>query len=305
MVVSVLLVINDGIENENLIFDALDLSGISYELLIYNNGCSNTEVIQFLRQRANLVIDSHNVVSTFGFCINELLIKASGTHIFVFNQFGYFTQNWLLDLTYFCDQIVDAGCVNVSTNPKNNDYALTTEHEFVFCYYPDEKEINGNILFSRNLIEQVGGFDTNLNSKQVLHDYLFRVKNTAFVNLIIPEQTYISICDYEDIYQINDKLFDESCYQMSCKKNFFKPIFVQSEKSKELVETIKKAFPDKYIVFSDRSGEISYLESILNYKDLEKIYKLSLEYQFSFEIRVMSDIVNNIFVNRMGIYINK
>jgi hypothetical protein len=92
---------------------------------------------------------------------------------------------------------------------------------------------------------------------------------------------------------------------MSCKKNFFKPIFVQSEKSKELVETIKKAFPDKYIVFSDRSGEISYLESILNYKDLEKIYKLSLEYQFSFEIRVMSDIVNNIFVNRMGIYINK
>lgn len=305
MIISVALVINENFKDTNLIEDALNVSGTACELLVFNNGCRDINLINSLKERANLFLEGGIIVSTFGTCLNELIVKASGEYIFVFNKFGYFQDNWLRDLAFFHDQIQNIGCVGISILPKVTDYAISVDDELVFCYYPEESEITGNILFSNDKLIEIGGFDLGLNSNQCITEFAFRLKQSTFINLFTPNLSYIELCEYEDLFTIDYKLFKNTIKKLLTSKNLWKPLFVQSEENKNLVSVLQNTFKDKVVKYSERTNQISYLDSVINYETLEKLFKLSKQYQFTFQLKALSGTKTNVFLNRIAIYINK
>jgi hypothetical protein len=131
---------------------------------------------------------------------NELLKSATGEFICFINPHQALPNGWLIELLS-CNQLVErSGLSCITSNPKNKSVAsyLDNNLDFVNMLYDEQGRIDGTVLFNRNIIDEIGGFDEYLYGSE-FDQYARRLTSLLYNNFYLPDVFGIDLVN-EDMY---------------------------------------------------------------------------------------------------------
>lgn len=167
----------------------------SYELLICDQGTKDPDFIQFLKSLSPAYLRLNKTNEGVARSLNQLIIRAKGKYFFFMPNDIELPDGWLATLIKYADVIPNSGIIGF----QGQDLVLPSE--FIDCTdgirreircQPDPRilegcQVFGATLFTRKLIETIGGFD------QAYHpfgledsDFCFRSRLAGFLCYYIP-----------------------------------------------------------------------------------------------------------------------
>lgn len=196
------------------------------ELLMLDNGSKDDRTWKYATSVADIYDIRHkNIGVSKGF--NELFRLATGEYICIVGNDILVEQNWLKDLLYYQQIIPRSGLSNI--------YCLLDKGKFnknAGIYVPDSGLVYGVSLFSRKLLDKIGGFDETLTGYGYEDSqFAWRAKMTGHLNYYIQNQNSYhldwdqdSTSDYrkhKDLCLKNNlKVFQASIARMQASRNF-------------------------------------------------------------------------------------
>jgi len=290
-IISVLLVINDDFKFSDLIISNLKDSGCNYELLVYNNGCSNLYELENLKQYSNKLLGSENQLLPIGYCLNNLLSSTRNKYYFVINSYGIFNTNWGIDLIYNYQNILNTGILSIAENIKEINYAFSIDENLIECFLPEK--IEENIFFSINHLQNIGGFDIELDGKLAFRDFSDRVKNSGYINLIITNSYFIKISEYKEHFSITEKEYKGRLKKIIENKRYLKlsdplwnQLYFENDKTLKIIEDLNICLKYNFnIYFNDFQGNICIETSEISGEDLKKINDYCYNQKINFKVK--------------------
>lgn len=178
---------------------------IDIELLVLDNNSTDRRTIQFIegliasKKYDNLirVITEHeaeNIGVAKGF--NKLFRQASGEYICTVGNDILLNPGWLYDLVYHNNIIEKSGLTAIHCVLQTGRFGplLTKNDDLINVWKRDDNMVYGTMLFKKELLNEVGGFDETL-SKYGCEDsqFAFRVNSLGYNNYYIPNQFSLHI----------------------------------------------------------------------------------------------------------------
>lgn len=122
---------------------------------------------------------------------NSLLKESKGDYICVFDCNNMVKKNWLFDLKYYHELIVNSGVAAIPefVGAKAITPLLDKNDELVNVWCGPDRSVDGIMLFKRDLIDELGGFDERLNGRYFQRQFALRASAIGKENFYIPGQT--------------------------------------------------------------------------------------------------------------------
>jgi hypothetical protein len=196
---SFLLVINESTTDVSNLLDNIKYAGSRVQLLVFNNFCYNTKIINQLKEIASIWIDNSTpFVQNFSECVNELLRLANGEFICVAREDALICSDWLSTLIETHTLVLNSGVISVNDfSTTEGNYQLTVFDDMHWVYNKDFR-INNFAFFRKDLIYKIGGFDTKLNGVYAFWDFCDRAMAVGFYNYFVPKTSMIRESLYLD-----------------------------------------------------------------------------------------------------------
>jgi hypothetical protein len=290
-IISVLLVINDDFKYSDLIISNLKDSGCNCELLVYNNGCNNLYELENLKEHSSKFLGSENQLLPIGYCLNVLLSSTRNKYYFVINSYGFFNKDWGIDLISNYQNILNSGIISIAENIKEINYAFSLDENLIECYLPEK--IKENVFFSINHLQNIGGFDIELDGQLAIRDFSDRVKNSGFINLIITNSYFIKISEYKEHFSITENEYKERLKKIIQNKRhlkesdpLWKQLYFENDKILKIIEDLNNCLKHKFnIYFNDFQGNICIETNEISGEDLKKINDYCCTQKISFKVK--------------------
>ncbi len=153
--------------------------GCSYELLICDNGSSDSRVIPYLESKNPAYFRNNSVNEGIAKSFNQLYLRSKGTHIALMSNDILWPKDWGKEMTSWADKVPDSGLVGIMFRDGGNP-PLAVKHDFrahwvIDTGTQDMSRIFGPTLFRRGVVEKIGLFaeefgpygldDSNLNER--------------------------------------------------------------------------------------------------------------------------------------------
>lgn len=293
-IISVLLVVKEDFKYSDLIICNIENAGCKCELLVFNNGCSNTIELNKLKEYSNNFLGSSDKIFPLGECLNQLISSTRNEYYFVVNSYGFYEKNWGIDFISEYNRILNAGVFSIAEKSTEINYAFSKTDELIECFIPEK--LDENIFFSKKQIENIGGFDSELDGAIALRNYSERIKKSGFINLQLSKTYFLKIFEYTSHLFLSEEDYQKKVKKLYTNKNFLKhsdplyhQVYFETDKTKEIIEHLNKCLKHSFkVYFNDIQGVITILkenisglelQSILNYcssKSLEINVKPSL-----------------------------
>lgn len=209
MITVCLLTIDRYWTTKYVIESFLKATELEIELLVLDNGSSDTRAIEFIegliesKKFSNLlkvgtIKESENIGVAQGF--NKLIKEASGDYICITGNDILLNKNWLNHLLYYNKTIKNSGITAIHSVKNRGKYSplLDVHDEFVNVWKTEDNAVYGTWLFNKTLIEEVGLFDERIG-KYGLWDsqFCWRACQLGYNNYYIPEQHGLHLEDYD------------------------------------------------------------------------------------------------------------
>jgi hypothetical protein len=290
-IISVLLVVKEDFKYSDLIISNLKNAGTSYELLIFNNGSSNISELETLKKYSNKFIGSSDKIYPLGECLNQLICLTRNQYYFVINSYGFYENNWGSNLIFEYKRILNSGVFSISEKSKDINYAFTKSDELVECYLPEI--INENIFFSKNQIENIGGFDPELDGKLALRNYSERIKKSGYVNLYLAKTYFLKLSEYKNHIFLSEEDYQKKIKKIISNKKFLKhsdplyyQVYFETDVSKEIIQDLKDCLNDSFeIYFNDIQGVISIIKDEFSQEEISIISNYCSLKNLKFDIK--------------------
>jgi len=127
---------------------------------------------------------------------NELLKNSTGDYICFINPLQALPKGWLSEILS-SNQLVDkAGITYITSDVKSKvAISLLDENlEFVTMLCEDNNRVDGTVLFSRKMVELIGGFDDYLYGME-MNQYAHRLICMGYQNFCLPDVFGIDLCN--------------------------------------------------------------------------------------------------------------
>lgn len=165
--------------------------GITYELLMLDNGSKDQRVIKLIEEMAtDKVFYGENRGISQGY--NHLLKRAYGEYIcFMPNDILPLSENWLADLISSNDDIEKSGLTSIHCEGEKGFYSplLNTQDTFSSTWNPKGNITSGLSLINRHALEDVGAFDETLGIYgREREQYAYRLSMLGYKNYYVPGQ---------------------------------------------------------------------------------------------------------------------
>ena len=301
-IISVLLVVKEDFKYSDLIISNIKNSGCKCELLVFNNGCSNTIEINGLKEYSNKFLGNSDIIFPLGQCLNELISITRNKYYFVVNHYGFFENNWGIDLISEYNRILNAGAFSIAEKSSEINYAFSKSDELIECYIPEK--LNQNIFFSKKQIENIGGFDPELDGNFAVRNYSERIKKSGYINLYLSKTYFLKISEYKSHIELSEEDYQKKINKLYSNKNFLKnsnplyyQVYFENDKIKKIIEDLNTCLKQSFkIYFNDIQGVISILKENLSSIELTELLNYCAKKQL--EISINSVLVEFSSVNK-------
>ena len=299
-----LLVVLDSSSTSSAIFeDQHSLSGIKHELLVYNNGCQDQNVIESLNARANVFIDGGALVETFGFALNVLLKECTGDFICVLHDQCYYKQDWLHELVYTHTQLAHAGILSILETPQFPDEVPTFDYDSCKFHLSIE-DIVGNIFFSKTLVEKIGGF-YSFDGVCAIKEFSARTRLSGLINGYLSNHTHIYISSYSPSYTCSQKEYELRIHELRKNLNLHIPLYLESTDHKTIIPALQKAIQPDLIEWSESFGKILAIKQSITTENLIELASLCQRTGVRVDIKPLPLATNETMVAKVVIYAYK
>jgi hypothetical protein len=285
-IISVLLVVKEDFKYSDLIISNIENAGCKCELLVFNNGCSNTNELNKLKEYSNNFLGSSDKIFPLGECLNQLISSTRNEYYFIINSYGFYEKNWGIDFISEYNRILNAGVFSIAEKSTEINYAFSKTDELIECFIPEN--LDENIFFSKKQIENIGGFDSELDGAIALRNYSERIKKSGFINLQLSKTYFLKIFEYTSHLFLSEEDYQKKVKKLYTNKNFLKhsdplyhQVYFETDKVKEIIEDLNKCLKHSFkVYFNDIQGVITILkdnisglelQSILNYCSLKSL----------------------------------
>lgn len=303
---SIILVVDRYFEDQEIIVENLKSANSSLELLILNNFGN---VIPELKELSTHYFESNSIIEmNFAECVNVLLPYCSGDYILVFYDYGYMFDDWLKKLISSYQQIENSGVISILSNNHSDEflnyynekdlcYFLSME-ENMECKYFDNNVVSNFMFFSKNLLDQVGALNINLNEKYVLWEYCYRAGLLGKYNYYLTGEYSIKISEYTSAYVSNLK-----DYQLETKSTQIFKILNPDNDYSELLDKLKKSGIEAD--YSEKINSVIAIKKEFDQIELNVIGIICNELQYNFKIICTGYYQDYIWKGRVALLINK
>lgn len=301
-IISVLLVVKEDFKYSDLITSNIENSGCKCELLVFNNGCSNINELKTLKEYSNKFLGSSNEIFPLGQCLNQLICCTRNEYYFVINQYGFFEKNWGIDFITEYQRILNPGAFSIAEKSTQINYAFSKNDELIECFLPES--LNDNIFFSRKQIENIGGFDPELDGNLALRNYTDRIKKSGYINLYLTKTYFLKIAKYQSHIYLSEEDYQKKVKNLYSNKNLLKysnplyyQVYFETDRTKEIIEDLNKCLKQTFeIYFNDIQGVITILKENISGLEMNQI----IEYCAikNIEINIKSSLVTFPLVNK-------
>lgn len=301
---SVILIVDRYFEDQEIIVENLKKANSSFELLVYNNFGN---VIPELKEMSTKFLQSNSIIElNFAECVNSLLPYCTGDYICILYDYGYLFDNWLLNCLKTHTKIDQSGVVGIMSSEQHTEMSLSivdnqicqflnNEDELEFRYCSDNL-VDGIVLFSKELLSQLGGLNTNLNQKYVFWEYSYRAGTLGKYNYYNIEDYIIKISEYTSAYS-------------STKKEYTREI-----KTNEIFKILNPDIDYNQIIQELRANQIEaeytkkmncvyVIDKSFDQELIEKISEICKKNNFTFEVICTGYYVDYLWKGRVAILI--
>jgi hypothetical protein len=295
---SVIVVLDQHFNSQDCLLDAIEKSGCKCELLVYNNSCQDNEVKEALKKASTHFIDTDSIIeASYSECVNSLLSISQGDHICIMHSFGYLEQDWMLKLREANDRVFNSGIVYINEvdHVEYSDYALNNQEELESIQNNDNK-VQNILFFKKQFLSIIGGLHPNLCSTSAISHFARRFYFSGFTNFAVPGNSMLRLHTYVDTLQSTQLEYKQSLDHLTKSKNFFVPLFQQTEKHFNLINDLS-AFGEA--LFSLKLGAGILTSQKLSTPDLIQLTTIADNNSASIELLPASYYDNNVLKNRI------
>ena len=253
----------------NLFAENLKISGAQKEVIIYDNKSGLTDLNFFGKTIQNESI----YIYSWSECVNQILRIASGNYFFLYYENAIYNQDWLKQLYNYYSQTYQSGCSSIYTEIGNvtEDYILSKSDELM-PVFPSNK-FQGCLFFNRSLLESIGGFNVKLSGSNACNEYILRSKSLGKMNYFVPNQSKISLSEYNDFPGILN--LENQDWQ-----NYFDPakVFIQlfrSTNKNESILSFIKTNLDPDAIYCKYRGAVIFSKNYLSNEDISNLQLLT------------------------------
>lgn len=287
----ILFVNGEDWEVNTVFFETILKSGLEFEFFVYDDSLNNIFKESFSNY-ANEIITKENIEDKT-VALNYFIKQSSGTHFVVITENQLISQNWLTDLLYYYENLEQVGVLSIPTNNNVNQlkhsHALAKNLELCDVLISEKIEPSSVILFSKNVLVQLGAFDENLTLSFAIQQYLFRSKIIGTNNYYIPYissiqlSTSIAYNESNNLEYINSlKLIQKNnqpfiqLYHLSIKEEM---AYIELESVCLKLSTFSEHFFHRY------TGEFGILTKSLNTSDITLLLGFTQKFDLEYSIK--------------------
>ena len=206
--------------------------GIEIELLVLDNGSSDERVIDYFKKIADVhIAEPVNIGVAKG--LNTLLRKCTGEYICIPSNDICVGEDWLSDLIYHSDVIMNAGvCMIYRDGIKGYFQPLLSKYDTMINIWDNKDNNEGVKLFKSRLLDTIGGFDESISYYgHETNQFAQRLQAIGRYNFFIPNQNsthlgasindkseYAKMKEYE--YQLGRSKYEQSIKEMKKSRNY-------------------------------------------------------------------------------------
>jgi hypothetical protein len=276
-IISVLLVVKEDFKYSDLIISNIENAGCKCELLVFNNGCSNTNELNKLKEYSNNFLGSSDKIFPLGECLNQLISSTRNEYYFIINSYGFYENKWGIDFISEYNRILNAGVFSIAEKSTEINYAFSKTDELIECFIPEK--LDENIFFSKKQIENIGGFDSELDGAVALRNYSERIKKSGFINLQLSKTYFLKIFEYTTHLFLSEEDYQKKVKKLYTNKNFLKhsdplyhQVYFETDKVKEIIDDLNNCLKDSFkVYFNDIQGVITILKDNISGLELQSI----------------------------------
>lgn len=201
--VSILIPLHNNYHVSRMAIEScINNTGVSNcEIIVYNNGSSDPLVKEWLTELPNTIYleSDHHVIEKNSLVLNEMIKVASKEFICIIPNPVFLPENWLAEMLKSNLSIIGSGVTSIpSTDLKGNlTNKLTEDYLNVFVWQPTNNIVIGVYLFSKGIINQIGGFEPELNQGYEYAQFCYRVGMLGLSNYYVPGLNAIEIVELE------------------------------------------------------------------------------------------------------------
>lgn len=275
--VSILLPLhNNYLISRTAIEYCIEHTGVSNcEIIAYNNGSTDPAIKEWLTELPNTIyLESPNqCVVRNSVAINEMLKVASKEYICIIPSPVFLPENWLCEMLKSNLSVLGSGITAINpTDLKGNlTNKLTEEYQNVFVYQPSNNVVSGVFLFCKSIVNEIGGFDPELNQGYEFFQYCYRVGMLGLSNYYVPGLNAVELADLEP-----------TCFYTTSQEDFIKNL--AKVKKGNLKIKFQTSSPKMFEAYKD-------LEQLINKfaTSKKKSWYLELSDMWGFDISAISD----------------
>ena len=209
---------------------------IEVQLLVLDNGSQDKRVVDYFKAVADVHIqETENIGVAKG--LNKLLKQCTGDYICIAGNDICLSENWLTDLIYYNDIIIDTGFASIYRDGvKGHFLPRLTKHDTMANIWETDGNNESVKLFKKEVLDVVGGFDETLSLYgHETNQFALRLSMLGKTNYFIPDQNSMHLgamfnekTEYakmkEHQYQLGRDRFESSVKEMKKSKNYYLPL---------------------------------------------------------------------------------
>jgi len=296
---SVILVIDSHFNDWDLILSSVNSDEFSCELLIFNNG-GNVPID--IKVRTSHYAERKNpfIELSFAECVNELLPYCIGDYIVVMYNYGIFSDGWLMRLINTYNTIDKSGIVSVPTKDHliGEYLPLLNKQDNLDSQYFDDNKVDGVIMFSKEILNSLGGFNTNLHDKHVFWDYCNRSGALGRYNYYVSD-TYMTVVDHYHSSYLSDKRI----YALEKEKKAVRKDLKDIHDYKQIIDALKEIGLES--TYAKMIGKVVVITTTLSDNRIKNLIDICFLHGYNFEIFATGYFESYLFKSRVGIYLTK
>lgn len=290
--ISLILCVSGDFWNNNVVVkNTLEKSGVGFQLLVVNKTPSDPRVETLFKSIADGYVNASDFTNEVS-ALNHLLSKATGEFIAVVPEELLLSDNWLIN-TYFdflnFDQV---GCLTV---PLNNYCAnltptetLTKSFELTTVLCSDDFEHYGVQFYSKRSLNLVGAYDESLPLKLSIQQYCYRICMTGIKAVYSTGCSCIALNSEPQIPEDETSFYKKGLQAFNKLKNPFIQLYELSpleEIAYHALDTLATELsPDCQKFLIKHTGKFGIVLKTLVPDSIKKIEKYSKKYGFIYSI---------------------
>lgn len=284
---SVLVVLNEYFNALDVLQDNMKVAGSKIQLLVYNHGCQDQEIIDAIQELSSEYIEDFSPIKkSFSECCNVLLRIASGKYVCIVYDYGYLDYYWLSTLIDSHNNIQKSGVVAINNlSCFDTSYEMNQHYELVPVYRNEENVVDGVILFNKEILVTIGGLKQNLHLSYSLWDFCNRLSLHGYINYFVPGTSIIKHSIYGDSYFSSPNEYIKE--KKSNKLTTHVKIYEIQESDQSLLKDLNQHL-DINFYYSDKFGSVVFITDTLKPSELQVISVFLAKHNKQLELKSIS-----------------